>query len=258
MNPTEILSPADRAAIETAVRAAEERTGCEIVVTVVRACDAYQHAAWKAATCGALAGALATAAATRGLEVWGMAWAWLLLPAPAGAVLGWLAARSAALRRVLATPQGLQRRVAARAAMAFLDAEVFHTTARTGVLLFLAEFERQVVVLADRGVRARVPEAALAGVARAVSARLRSGRVDGVGVATVERAPLAAATVERAPLAAATVEHAPLAAATVEHAPLAAALLDGVARCAAVLEEHGFGARPASGNELADAVRVEE
>jgi len=219
----ETLSAQDRAAIEAAVRAAELRTGCEVVVTVVRACDTYQHAGWKAATCGALAGALATAAATRGLEIWGIAWAWLLLPAPAGALLGWLTAQSTAVRRTLATPETLRRRVAARAAMAFLDAQVFRTAGRTGVLLFLAEFERQVVVLADEGVRARVPDPALAAVARGVTARLRSS------------ARAADAT-----------------------DAIAAALLEGVERCAATLEEHGLRARPASGNELSDAVRVEE
>ena len=217
---SEILSAQDRQAIEAAVRTAEQRTGCEVVVTVVRACDSYQHAGWKAATCGALAGALVTAAVTRGLEIWGLAWVWLLLPAPAGALLGWLIAQAAVVRRWLATPETLRKRVAARAAMAFLDAQVFRTASRTGVLLFLAEFERQVVVLADEGVRARLPDPALAAVARGVTARLRAP----------SRAPGA----------------------------IGSALLDGVERCAAALEEHGFRARPASGNELADAVRVEE
>jgi len=228
-----ILSPADCRAIEDAVRSAEQRIGCEIVVTVVRACDGYQHAAWKAATCGALAGALASAAATRGLEVWGLAWAWLLLPAPLGALLGWWLAQAAPLRRALTTPASREQRVAARAAMAFLDARVFRTTSRTGVLLFLAEFERQVIVLADDGVSARVPAAALAAIARAVSARLRTGS---------SSAPPGAPHLS----------------------PFGAALLEGVARCAAVLAEHGFSAPRAAEtgsarpNELDDAVRLEE
>lgn len=218
MIPGELVPESDRRAIEAAVRTAEQRTGCEIVVTVVRACDVYQHAGWKASTCGALAGALVTAAATRGLEVWGAGWAWLLLPAPLGALLGWIAAQNTVLRRALATPEVLAKRVQARAAMAFLDAEVFHTSARTGVLLFLAEFERQVLVLADRAVRERVSEAELTGVAQAVSARVRDGGVQAVG----------------------------------------AAIADGVTRCAAVLVEHGFGRQGGRGNELSDAVRVEE
>jgi uncharacterized membrane protein len=228
MPTPDILPATEREAIEAAVRDAERRVGCEIVVTVVRACDDYQHAAWKAATCGALAGALVSAAATRGLEVWGFAWAWLLLPAPLGTLLGWWLAQAPVVRRALATPEARARRVAARAAVAFLDARVFRTRAHTGVLLFLAGFERQVVVLADDGVCERVSAAELAAIARTVTARLR------------HRGPAAGATA------------------------VGAALLEGVERCAAVLAEHGFpaaleprgvGARP---NELADAVRLEE
>lgn len=186
MPTAEVLPAGDRRAIEEAVRAAEARTGCEIVVTVVRACDGYHHASWKAATCGALAGALATALVTRGLEVWGLGWAWLLLPAPVGAALGWLAAQAAPLRRALATPEVLARRVTARAAVAFLEAQVFRTTARTGLLLFLARFERQVVLLADEGVRARLPSSELDAIAGSVGARARAegpgaALLDGVG-----------------------------------------------------------------------------
>jgi putative membrane protein len=188
MSLAEILPEADRVAVANAVRAAEERTGCEIVVTVVRACDGYHHASWKAATCGALAGALVTAYVTRGLEVWGLVWAWLLLPAPTGALLGWCAAQAAPLRRALATPEILQRRVAGRAAVAFLDAQVARTRERTGILLFVAWFERRVVVLCDDGVRTRLDAKAFDDVTRAVAARTLAGALGPALVEGVERA----------------------------------------------------------------------
>jgi putative membrane protein len=50
-------------------------------------------------------------------------------------------------------------RVRRRAALAFLDEEVFRTRERTGILLFLSLFERRVVVLGDQGINRRVDPA---------------------------------------------------------------------------------------------------
>ncbi len=187
MNLDRILPAADRQAVEAAVRAAEARTGCQIVVTVVPACDDYQHAAWKGATFGALAAALLVGLYSRGLEVWGVVWAWLLLPAPLGAVLGFFLARNATVRRGLVTPEVWRRRVESRAAEAFLEAGVHRTATHRGVLLFLAVFERRVMVLADDGVRAGLPAPALDAVASAVSAAIASVGAGAALVRGVER-----------------------------------------------------------------------
>jgi putative membrane protein len=55
------FSPADHAAIESAVREAETRSAGEIVPYAVERSDRYARAVWTAATLGALAGALAAA-----------------------------------------------------------------------------------------------------------------------------------------------------------------------------------------------------
>jgi putative membrane protein len=63
---------------------------------------------------------------------------------------------------------------------------VFATADRTGVLIFVALFEHRVLVLADDGIRARVPADAWDGVAADVARGIRSGApapalVDAVG-----------------------------------------------------------------------------
>ncbi|MEO8504780.1 MAG: hypothetical protein ABI609_12850 [Acidobacteriota bacterium] len=171
-----ILPASDRQAIEGAVRRTEAATGCELVVAVVPACDSYHHVSWKGALFGALTGALLGGLASRGLEIWGNVWAWLLLPAPTGAVLGWALTGWPALRRALATPRVMDRRVSGRAAESFLTAQIARTSSRQGLLIFVALFERRVVVLADHGVAAQVEDSAWAVVTSAVEDGMRRGR----------------------------------------------------------------------------------
>jgi putative membrane protein len=49
-----------------------------------------------------------------------------------------------------------QQRVDERAAMAFLEEEVFVTRERTGILVFLSLFERRVCILGDKGINEQV------------------------------------------------------------------------------------------------------
>ncbi len=184
----EFFSDADRAAIAAEVKAAEQASGGELVVFVCPACDDYSHAAWKGSALGAV-GAAGMAAL---LHWWGGFWgldpAWLGLPALAGAALGFfLPPRWAAARRWLASPQVMRRRARARAEEAFLEAEVFDTRDRTGILVFLALFERQVVVLGDRGIDAKVGEGVWDEVARSIAASMHDGKPAEAVLAGVRR-----------------------------------------------------------------------
>ena len=53
----------------------------------------------------------------------------------------------------------LDRRTRRRAAVAFLEEDVFKTRDRTGVLIFLSLFERRVVVMGDEGINRAVETA---------------------------------------------------------------------------------------------------
>ena len=51
----------------------------------------------------------------------------------------------------------VERRVMQRAETAFIEREIFKTGKRIGILLFISELERKVVILADSGINRLVP-----------------------------------------------------------------------------------------------------
>lgn len=197
------FSEAELAAIEQAVSRAESRTAGEIVVYVVKECDPYPEARWRAAALGAAAGLLAALLLHRLGQFWGAdLWLWSLLPALFGMLAGLLLCdRLQVVRRLFARGPALERRVALRAEAAFLEESVFSTRERTGILIFLALFEHRAIVLGDEGINARVTPDAWQGIVDQLVQGIRSGDA----VAAVERAVeecgglLEAHKVERAP-----------------------------------------------------------
>ncbi len=182
-----LFSEGDLKAVRAAVAAAEGTTAGEIVPYVVDASDAYEGALWKAAALGAMGAALLAAIGHASAGLWGGGVLWLGLPAAAGGALGFLlAALVPAVKRGLVPRDVLERRVRRRAAVAFLDEEVFSTDDRTGILLFLSLFERRVVVLGDAGINAKVGEEEWKTITSALALGIRGGRpgealVEGIG-----------------------------------------------------------------------------
>ncbi len=147
MRASELLNPAERMRIETAVREVERSTRGELVVCVVDACDEYGSAGWRL-------GCLLAALALLGLL-------WLRPASPAAALLlgqtvalafaHWVA-RVPFVRRAFLDEALIEQRTRERATRAFSEHGLARTANRTGILIFVATFERRVVVLADEGV----------------------------------------------------------------------------------------------------------
>lgn len=175
--------------VRQAVAAAEAVTGGEIVPYLVEASDDYDGAVWEGGALGAVGACLVVAGVQWGLGLWAAPLvAWLVLPALAGLAMGLLAVRwIPPLRRALVPPATLDRRTELRAAAAFVEAEVFATRNRTGILLFVSTFEHRVVILADNGIHARVEQEVWDGVAADLAAGIRAGRGGDALVAAVER-----------------------------------------------------------------------
>jgi putative membrane protein len=140
--------------------------------------DAYPEAAWTTATMGALLGGLAAAVAAGTFgAVLETQVVWLAGPPIAGAALGYLlGAIWPALRIRLVHADIVDHRVRQRAFTAFVEQEVFRTAARTGILLFLSLLERRVIVLADTGINARVPQQEWDAITAGIVAGMRQGR----------------------------------------------------------------------------------
>ena len=158
---TAVLSEAELQRVREAVAAAERRTSGEIVPYIVERSGSYEIAVWRGASFLAV-GALAVAALIpQFYDGWGLGWLYTgwgmaLLASLAGVTGAVLAAFVAPLRRGLAGSDRLATRVHRRAALAFLDEEVFKTRDRTGILLFVSLFEHRIEVLGDAGINAQV------------------------------------------------------------------------------------------------------
>ena len=182
-----LFSEQDLEAVRQAVAAAEGETSGEIVPFVVDASDAYEGTLWKGTAIGALGAAMTAAVAHVAAGLWGGGALWIALPAAAGGALGFLlTALVPAVKRALVPSDVLERRVRRRAAVAFLEEEVFSTEDRTGILLFLSLFEHRVVVLGDAGINARVGEDEWEAITDAIAAGIRAERpgpalVEGIG-----------------------------------------------------------------------------
>jgi len=178
MESSLLFSPADLEAIQAAVREAEGHTSGEIVPYVVERSDVYENALWKGAALGALLGPMVALAIHRWSNVWGIPLSvWIALPAPLGGAIGYLLALLQPGRRWMAGEPRLDARARRRAAVAFLDQEVFRTRSRTGILLFVSLFERRVVLLADSGIHQKVEEGAWEAITRRLAQGIGKSRL---------------------------------------------------------------------------------
>ena len=189
---TPLFTDAEREAIRTAVAEAETRTAGEIVPYVVRQSGTYQVAVWRAASFGALLTALLTLGIAAVYDGWGLGWmysaSWMAAAMTVGGVVGALAgAYVDPLRRRLAGADRLDLHVHRRAAVAFLEEEVFDTRDRTGILLFVSLFEHRIEVVGDVGINAKVQPEEWVEVVDLIRDGIRSSGLAAGLVAAVER-----------------------------------------------------------------------
>ncbi|MGB3545301.1 TPM domain-containing protein [Rubrivirga sp.] len=159
-SPSPVFTDSERDAIRDAVAAAETRTAGEIVPYVVRQSGSYTAAVWRLASVVALTSGLVMLIAETFYTGW--AWAWLYTPAAlatvmtVGGVVGAALTLIEPIRRRVAGAGEMEENVHRRAAVAFVEEEVFDTRDRTGILLFVSLFEHRIEVVGDIGINAKV------------------------------------------------------------------------------------------------------
>ena len=173
MRVKELLDPAAFAAIEAAVRDAERCTSGEIVPLLAERSDDYAEVRFVAAFA---AGARRRRALAR---------AGARPPAPGSCRHSSAYSRSPrgcagrrALLRWLAPHAWLVERVHRAAELAFHQLGIVETRDRTGILIYVSLLERRVVVLADRGIHARVADGTWDGVVARIVEGIRRGEAD--------------------------------------------------------------------------------
>lgn len=141
-----------RAETRNAVQDIEARSSAEIVVAVRRSAGEYRDAELLFGFVCSM-GMLLVMLFAR--------YEFSLAAFPVGVILGFvagamLASRVDGLRRALSLPSQRRRRAEVAARAAFVELGIGQTQGRTGILVFVALFEREVVVIPDSGVERHV------------------------------------------------------------------------------------------------------
>jgi putative membrane protein len=174
-----MLDPEVLRHVESRLRAVEERTGVQVVVAAIERADVYHGLRWRAFSFGAavagvvvaLGGALRPGAIPSPTGFWAVA-----AVLAAGLLCALAATLSPVVARLFLEPLRAQAEVRQRAALIFLERELFATRDRTAVLLLVCGFERLAVVLGDTGLRGRASDEEWRSVEEAMTQHLCAGR----------------------------------------------------------------------------------
>ncbi|MCB0307745.1 MAG: hypothetical protein KDD48_00115 [Bdellovibrionales bacterium] len=131
-----LFTDQDKQAIEVAIKRAEQKSSVEIVPCIIPISDDYAHAYWKLLSI-AMFLALAISYFSLGIAL-------LSATVLVTAYITILPFRRRMIGRVF-----MDHRVWQKAKQVFLEEEIFLTKHRTGVLILISIFEREVAVLCD-------------------------------------------------------------------------------------------------------------
>jgi putative membrane protein len=165
-------------ALNSRIHALEKSTGVELVAAVVDKCDHYPEIPWKAFALGAAAGALMMLIQVVMRPDWSStvtALPPLLTILGTGSLMALLTVVWPGWARCFLDKIRAAGEMRQYAQSLFLTHEVFRVPDRCGILLVVGLFERQVVVLPDRGVESRLPPDALTNVIDAMLPLLKQG-----------------------------------------------------------------------------------
>lgn len=162
------------------VAEAEKRTGCQIVLAVIGRSDAYPDIPWKAFALAAAAAGFAAILLDRLRPDWHTAGTVLVVVAAtlvAGAGAALLTIVWPGFARLFLDRNRAEAESRQYAESLFLKRDLFATKGRTGILLFVSLFERQVVALPDRGLAQRLGRDALTSLIGPMTTALARGQV---------------------------------------------------------------------------------
>jgi putative membrane protein len=177
------FSENDLARIKSAVKVAEDKISGEIVPVIVERSGTYSIGNYKSAIAFALAGFLTMVLLDRyvindvSLTLYYdpmFIFSVVLVIGVAGYFVPLL---FPVLTRFFVSQGHLDECTRQRAENAFLEEEVFNTRHRTGIMLFISFFEREVIIMADRGISKVVPQKEWDNMVAELIGNIRQGKV---------------------------------------------------------------------------------
>jgi putative membrane protein len=159
---TVTLSEENRDRLNQLVSEAEKHADCQIVLAVVQRSDNYTELPWKGFALGTAVTGLLLLVANSWLFQWALQIMILFTVAAmlAGGVLtALLCVFWPGFAVCFLSVHRAETEVRQYAESLFLTRELFATKRRTGILLLISRFERQVILLPDTGIKGRLNEA---------------------------------------------------------------------------------------------------
>ncbi len=159
---------------------AERRTGAQIVVAVVHRSDSYSELPWKAFALGVSVAGLLVSIFNLLSPGWDAQTA-VLISAAAILMIGIISALLSLyipkFARLFLAPHRAEAEVRQYAESLFLSHELFATKRRTGILLLVSLFERQVILLPDKGFSKPLKQKAMQKIIEQMTPSLALGQV---------------------------------------------------------------------------------
>ena len=189
MSAQQRFSEADQQRIKDAVKQAEDNISGEIVPVFVEQSGYYTLSNYRGAMLGGLFAFLCVIVFDRlvpDLAVYDPLY--MLVIVIFGSILGvTLPQFIIPLKRLLTGKKHFDRATRSRAENAFLEEEVFNTRHRTGIMIFISFFEKEVIVMADRGISKVVDQKEWDNIVKMVTTSINHGRLtDGI-VSAIKR-----------------------------------------------------------------------
>ncbi|MDT8401081.1 MAG: TPM domain-containing protein [Bacteroidales bacterium] len=154
-----IFSDLDRARLDKLISESELKTKAQIVLATVKRSDSYAELPWKAFAMGASLAGLTVFV----IHLVLLGWIYdtvilfsILTIFACGALLAALTLLFPGFARFFLSRNRRETESLQYAEALFLSRELFDTESRRGILILVSQFERQVVILPDKGVRDRL------------------------------------------------------------------------------------------------------
>jgi putative membrane protein len=155
----QILSDTDRKLLDKLIAEAEVQTKAQIVLATIRRSDSYAEIPWKAFAFGSSFTAFAVFLLDLLLFKWitdTMVLISVVAILATGGLFVLLTLLFSGFARLFLSESRRETEALQYAESLFLSRELFITEGRRGILLLVSKFERQVVILPDKGVRDRL------------------------------------------------------------------------------------------------------
>jgi len=177
---TQILSETERAMLNKRIAEAELKTSAQIVLASVKRSDSYAEIPWKAFAFGISVAGFAVFLLSLFVLRWVTDTMIIFSVAAilaAGFILVFLTLLFPGFARLFLSESRKVTETLQYAESLFLSHELFATRGRRGILLLVSHFERQVIILPDKGVRKKVSNAVMNEIISKMKPYLRQNEV---------------------------------------------------------------------------------